>query len=67
MLSASLSGPGYSYLTVFIKARYVGGVGMRAWACMWVTTLMRTIIFLHLDPISHDYDDGLSYPYYPQD
>lgn len=33
-------------------------VGMHMRVC--VTMLMRTIIFLHLEPISRDYDDGLS-------
>lgn len=44
-------------------------VGMRACMCVrvCVTMLMRTIMFLHLECISRDYDDGLSSPYYYQD
>ena len=46
-------------------------MGMRVCVCVCVcirvTMLMRTIIFLHLESISCDYDDGLSYPYYYQD
>lgn len=41
--------------------------GMRACVCVCGTMLMRTILFPHLESISHDYDDGLSYPYYYQD
>lgn len=75
MLSIQLCRVGYSYLTVLIKVRYVGGMGLCVRVrvcvgmhmCVYITMLMRTIIFLHLESISHDYDDGLSSPYYYQD
>lgn len=73
MLSTEVCSVGYSYLTVRIKVRYVGGMGLRVcacacgYACVCVTMLMRTIIFLHLESISRDYDDGLPQPYYYQD
>lgn len=70
-----LAGVGSSYLTVLIKGSNVGGMGLsecacmrvRACLCVCITMLMRTIIFPHLESISCDYDDGLSYPYYYQD
>ena len=66
---------GYSYLTVLIKVRNVGRMSLcecvRTWVgvrvCVHITMLMRTIIFLHLESISRDYDDGLPRPYEYQD
>jgi hypothetical protein len=39
-------------------------VGVRVRVRADAAMLMRTNLFLHLEPISHDYDDGPSSPYY---
>ena len=58
---------------MLIKVRDVGGIGLSGvcmsvcvCACARIAMLMRTILFLHLESISRDYDDGLSVPSYYQ-